>query len=431
VNETCDGNGQCTGGAQKPCTDGDPCTEDGCEESTGECTNVLESGCKECQQDFECQTGNPCTVDACIAGFCQAAPKTAGTPCSDANPCHGIRECNEVGVCVTTQPWQPCAGGCISPVCNPNAPSGCEVDPSCIPCQLGSDCPDDGNPCHDKQCIAGACLYPDRANNSLCTDGNPCNGTERCQGGSCQQGNPLNCNNGSPCATGVCTPTAGCVYTPNNALCNDGHDCTADSCDVVTGCRNTPNAAACDDGNPCTDETCTADFGCGHVVRPNGTRCGPGNGCDSFPTCLEGVCAGEIGDGTCTDHDDCTEDSCTSLGCQHVEIGGFEGIFCRLTTLETAMADPAVKKSVAAYVAKAGRQVARAQTQGGIRAIPHLRLAEQRLRRFVSLLIRGKGNVPRTRGAELARLARMVIQPVHSLRAQYAAERTGRRAAQQ
>jgi hypothetical protein len=150
---------------------------------------------------------------------------------------------------VTTQPWQRCPGGCVSSVCNPNAlPDGCEIDPSCIPCQIGSECPNDGNPCHDTQCASGACIYPNKPNNSLCSDSNACNGTERCQNGSCQQGNPPSCNDSIPCTADLCDPNVpgGCTHAPNDALCNDGHDCTGDTCGAA-GCLHVINVAVCDD----------------------------------------------------------------------------------------------------------------------------------------------------------------------------------------
>jgi hypothetical protein len=398
VGDTCDAAGVCIlSGTALDCSDGDPCTLDVCG-TNGSCSNPLDpnANCRDCTTVLDCEDGNVCTSKACVSMKCQATPIPGN--CSDSNACNGFETC-QGGVCQPgTPPTCTPTNACFTASCD--SIQGCHSDPipGCVPCTGAVEC----------------------------NDGNACNGSERCTGGQCKPGTAPNCNAGPSCAaTGVCDPTRGCISNPNDALCNDGRDCTADVCDTAAGCLHVANAALCDDQNPCTDETCTAEFGCGHVVRPNGTRCGPGDGCIAFPTCQAGLCVGDIGDGTCSDGDDCTDDTCTSRGCAHAEVPGFDGIFCRLTTLETAMGDPAVKKSVALYVAKAGRRVARAQSEGAIRAIPHLRIAEQRLRRFVSLLIRGRGKVPRPRAAELADLARMVIRPVNALRAQYAAQRAG------
>jgi hypothetical protein len=66
-----------------------------------------------------------------------------------------------------------------------------------------------------------------------CADGNVCNGTERCLGGLCRAGTPLQCADTSPC--------------------------TVDSCDTVFGCQHAPvvNGTSCSDGNACNGaETC-------------------------------------------------------------------------------------------------------------------------------------------------------------------------------
>jgi len=133
-----------------------------------------------------------------------------------------------------------------------------------------------------------------RADGTLCSDGNACNGEETCQGGICRSG-----------------------IAPN---CDDGNTCTIDSCDAVTGCRrpSAPDGSACTDGNACTQTdaceagacvgsnpiTCTAqdqchDPGvcntetglCSNPTKPNGTPCSNANFCTSGDACSSGVCS--------------------------------------------------------------------------------------------------------------------------------------------
>src|SRR5262249_52422514 len=50
-------NNQCN---NKNCDDGNPCTDDGCDHSTGQCTHTFNNG-----GPSTCDDGNACTVDSC------------------------------------------------------------------------------------------------------------------------------------------------------------------------------------------------------------------------------------------------------------------------------------------------------------------------------------------------------------------------------
>ncbi|MFT3773873.1 MAG: thrombospondin type 3 repeat-containing protein [Minicystis sp.] len=107
--------GTCQALSDVPCNDGDACTQ----------TDTCVKG--------QCVGSNPVTcpgADACNAaatcnaktGVCDLAPKPAGTPCDDANPCTGPDGCNS-GVCLGSNKLDGtgCPGGlCFAGACVPD-----------------------------------------------------------------------------------------------------------------------------------------------------------------------------------------------------------------------------------------------------------------------------------------------------------------------
>jgi hypothetical protein len=97
----CNGTGACVPGflccpAGANCSDGNPCTTDGCNPGTG-CTHVA-------NQDA-CDDGNPCTVnDACSGGSCRPG---APLECDDGNPCT-VDRCDPSHGCVSTLDFDAC-----------------------------------------------------------------------------------------------------------------------------------------------------------------------------------------------------------------------------------------------------------------------------------------------------------------------------------
>lgn len=95
--DTCNG-GACAGGPPLDCTDGNVCTDDGCDPTTG-CLNAFNVS--------PCEDGNACTAgDICSDGVC-----TSGSPlgCEDGNVCT-VDSCNPATGCVNDP--QP---GCLTP----------------------------------------------------------------------------------------------------------------------------------------------------------------------------------------------------------------------------------------------------------------------------------------------------------------------------
>ncbi len=137
-----------------PCDDGNAClTIDLCQ--AGQCQGFV---------DRQCNDGNSCTNDYCDSALgCRYADKNDGDQCSDNDPCTDDDACQR--------------GACVGAI------------PRC----------DDNNPCTIDVCQGGNCSYPSRGSNTLCSDGDPCNGMEQCTGGgfggtpTCQSGNAQQC----------------------------------------------------------------------------------------------------------------------------------------------------------------------------------------------------------------------------------------------
>jgi len=261
-----------TCGSDPDCNDGDPCTTDTCNVSTGECANALK----------DCADTNDCTDDFCDAtGTCQHANNSV--PCDDGMFCNGADTCSG-GTC-SAHAGDPCLGGGeCGGSCDEGGDTCGDTD--------GMPCTDDGNACTDDQCLAGACAHPD--NTASCDDGVYCNGTDTCGGGSCSV------HTGDPCsAGGEC-----------NDACNEG----AENCLAPAG------ASCADDGNTCTDDECD---GGGTCLHPDNTApCPDGDACNGDEMCDGGSCgAGTPPD--CDDGDACTLDGCDALtGCTNVDTCG-------------------------------------------------------------------------------------------------------------
>jgi len=142
---------------------------------------------------------------------------------------------------------------------------------------------DDGNVCTDDNCSPDTGCHFD-PNNNGCDDGNQCTENDVCQGGQCVGGNGIGCDDSNLCTDDSCDPKSGCVFVPNNNPCNDGSECTTpDNCQGGS-CQPGP-PLACDDGNQCTSDACDDQVGCKYTPLPDDTGCGPGGW-----TCQAGQC---------------------------------------------------------------------------------------------------------------------------------------------
>ncbi len=337
----------------KGCNDGNPCTEDRCEPSSGCKHTALDAG--------TCSDGNPCTaVDLCKAGTCTAGGALA---CEDGNPCTGD-SCDPLKGCVFSPVEGPCSDG------NP-----CTLGDACAKGSCGFQtllaCQDDNSCTQDSCDAASGCTHLPL--DATCSDGNACTAGDSCEKGSCAAGTAVSCDDGNPCTADGCSGDVGCTHQValgsacddanactlsdactatahcqggQQANCDDGSACTGDACDLATGCTHTDLTVACTDGdactlgdlcgggkcnagaplgcndsNPCSDDSCEAVTGCQHSA--NGAPCDDGNLCTKGDSCSSFGCKSGLS-ALCNDKNACTSDSCDPAtgDCMHAELPG-------------------------------------------------------------------------------------------------------------
>ncbi len=273
--ETCDAVNDCQP-AVFSCDDSDACTTDSCDEGGDMCVNTPLGGCTSCIVDADCDDGITCTVDTCNAGVCVRTPDDS--VCDNSQFCDGVETCS------------------VSLGCQDGAPPLC----------------DDGVACTVDSCdeINDTCTAS--TNDSLCANGQFCDGVETCHVTlGCQAGAPVDCNDAVACTVDACDEVAdACSNVPNNLACDNGQFCDgAEVCDVVAGCvaGTPPN---CDDGVSCTNNSCDeANDQCVAVALDS--NCDNGAFCDGVETC-DPVLDCQAGTPVnCDDGIACTVDACS------------------------------------------------------------------------------------------------------------------------
>jgi cysteine-rich repeat protein len=334
--------GSCVGGAQIACDDGNLCTDDACDASSGCTTTANQAACDDgntcttgdgCSGGWclgtdalACDDGNACTVDACDPALgCTATP--SGSACDDGDACTVGETCSLTGCTGGADVVCDDASACTTDSCDPI--SGCVAIP------VDGDC-DDLNACTTADsCLAGECvggvpLVCDDANDcttdscdpaegcvaapgaSSCDDGNPCTVDDYCVLAVCFSGTIAGCNDGNVCTDDGCEAGSGCTFTPNDGACDDDNECTVGDACVGVWCLST-GPAECDDGVACTADVCTPGVGCGH--HPDDPSCDDGDACTTSSCDMTGGCtSGPVPD--CNDLEICTTDSCDpAAGC--------------------------------------------------------------------------------------------------------------------
>lgn len=113
------------------------------------------------------------------------------------------------------------------------------------------------------------------ATDAECDDGRFCDGVERCVSGRCARGADP-CDDGARCTRETCDEAARrCARVADESVCGDGDPCNgAERCDPssptadrATGCARAAHGVDCNDGDPCTTDTCAAGVGCAHAPR--------------------------------------------------------------------------------------------------------------------------------------------------------------------
>lgn len=219
--------------------------------------------------------------------------------CDDENLCNGVELCMD-GVCARGERPE---NGEVCGMADSDDETLLCMNGNCIPsaCGDGITMEDDGEVCDDGNLDDGDgcdsdCTYS-CTEDADCDDSNVCNGDERCD-----------------TATHVCAPGE---PADDGTSCGSNRECTSGRC-IAVGCGNgdleEDLGEECDDGNLVDGDGCDSD--CTFTCQTD-EDCNDGNVCNGEETCDtdNNTCvAGEAL--TCSDGNDCTEDSCDPIvGC--------------------------------------------------------------------------------------------------------------------
>ncbi|MEC8024231.1 MAG: hypothetical protein VX223_09880, partial [Myxococcota bacterium] len=303
VNDKCNGAGACIGGAA-PCDDGNPCTNDLCNPA---------AGCYHTYNTSTCNDGDFCTYDdTCSNGVCQGTVYSAGCQCvgdgknsqcnqyENGNLCDGTLVCQNFKCVLDTATIVSCpvdTNTCTDNICQP----GTGVCQSTV-VNVGNAC-NDGVACtFNDVCQAdGDC--DGTAQHTFCDNALFCDGTEYCHVElGCKSGSPPVLDDGKSCTIDACDESSDTItHTPTDSLCNDGQFCNGiERCSAINNCyveagtvpllpaasgcvtyacneatdqvQQVLNDTVCNDNNTCTTDFCSAN-GCLHTNVAQGTSC--------------------------------------------------------------------------------------------------------------------------------------------------------------
>jgi hypothetical protein len=337
--------GVCVPAVAGSCEDGNPCTNDACDQASGKCVNKAVAdgsacvGVDPCVLGATCSGGvcgngtakscddnAACTVDTCDkAGNCVYAVATNGLPCNDNQVCTGPDQCTD-GSCLgealncsdnnpCTLDWCDFVAGCkhakgqdLLPCNDGNACTKPDVCQSGVCFGSNPGC-DDGLACTTDGCGPNGCLNTTAADGAPCADDNLCTGNDVCVAGKCAGGPALNCNDGNSCTLDFCDNFFGCKHTGtnNNLACDDNSVCTTYEVCLGGSCQG-GEKKQCDDKLPCTVDSCDPVKGCVAVPGNSGAPCDDGSVCTPSDACSFGNCTGK---NVCEDGNPCTMDDCS------------------------------------------------------------------------------------------------------------------------
>jgi MYXO-CTERM domain-containing protein len=318
----------------KSCDDGNVCNNDSCQNGVcaaptpkaGSCADANKcNGDEQCSNgscqdapDKVCSDGNPCTDDGCdaVTGACVFTPKEVGTSCDDATVCNGISKCQldlqgKIFCKAGTPPDLDDSNVCTTDTCDPvtgpkhtNNTADCSDNNICTlvdKCSGGTcvgsgakSC-DDNEFCTDDSCdpkVPGGCVNTAKKNTTACDDGNECTDSDQCVDGKCF-GAGKQCDDMNVCTKNTCNPQSQACSNPDE---NNGTPCPSDLCHQNSTCQagdcQQGEKINCDDGNPCTKDDCTdGAVGCTHE-KLNAGDCSDNDQCTTGDKCVMGVCQG-------------------------------------------------------------------------------------------------------------------------------------------
>jgi len=260
--------------------------------------------------------GEFCTDDQCDNGDPLFDPLVTDTVCSTGF-------CDGGGECVQCNQATQCPGQdtfCQVRTCNNHA-CGFSNTPNNTPLPSVDQT---AGPCKEIQCNGlGGTKVVNRPDNTSCSDGVFCNGTDTCLAGDC------NVHAGNPCpgpdSDGDCSESCNetndncSAADPNGSACTDGLFCNGtDTCGAGTCSLHTGNPCPGPDGDGDCAESCSESNDNCLAPDPNGAACTDSVFCNGTDTCNAGACAahagnpcpGPDGDGNCSESCNETNDNC-------------------------------------------------------------------------------------------------------------------------
>jgi hypothetical protein len=185
---------------------GDATCGDGLDNDCDGSADLLDTECRSCTSDGDCDDQSVCTNDSCGNGVCKSSPANNGAACDDGNACTTGSSC-QGGTCTGgTAVTCPTAAACKTASCDPTK----------------------------------GCVTTSKNDGTGCDDGLFCTVNDACKAGSCTGGTARDCQSGvAACNAGSCNEAQDrCEVTPvaNGTLCDDqdactqGESCQAGSC---------------------------------------------------------------------------------------------------------------------------------------------------------------------------------------------------------
>ncbi len=296
--------GVCAGDA-KNCDDGNGCTLDSCDPT---------SGCVNAPTTAPCDDGTKCTAaDVCKAGVCAGI----AINCDDGNQCTDDK-CDPLTACSNTATTGPCSDNDACTLADACSNTVCVSGPNKI-CNDNSSCTQDS--CDP---VGGLCKFDGSINEGAACDADSsvCTVSDKCIVGKCTAGKAKLCDDGNACTDDGCDALTGCTKVNNISLCNsDDNPCTQNDICVSGACK-TGKDKVCDDNNGCTSDSCDPNTIAGtciySAVALNGSPCDADNSnCTISDSCILGKCtAGK--QKNCDDANACTDDACDpKTGCSN------------------------------------------------------------------------------------------------------------------
>jgi|GEM_PF-3120513 len=326
VNDACDGLGTCVGTARDCSSLTNQCNQGICDEDGEQCVAEPVNEGQACDDGLYCTLGETCQAGSCLS--------TQAVECDDGDPCTDD-SCDEAGdACVNLLVPRPGDEGPYGDAnCGDTVDNDCDrlvdgADPDCQQCQSNPDC-DDGNPCTVNTCDTdNTCLTSFVSNGTLCDDGFYCTNPDQCLDGVCT-GNPLNCGGlDDQCNQGSCDESNDqCVANPINEgqACDDGLYCNVNETCQSGSCTSTQQRDCSGEDDQCNQGFCNEGMErCEKLPTNEGQACNDLLFCTDPDACSGGTCTGpqrncsgtgdQCNDGVCNEETDSCEPQPKSSG---------------------------------------------------------------------------------------------------------------------